>query len=231
MKEQEVVRLAMIDQKRKVRIEAQLQEKDINPKLEEKLTNAKIAFADATMAGTGNVDLREEVEKCQKELDEWQANRGTPDTVDVSEVAQKVSDYVADKLTGDDINVIRDQIYPFVSQVMSQSIVKGCGLDLAHFMLVSDLIKGAMIFNMAVAFLTFRFLKNNNYKIITNEEPISEQEIADYKRMSKENETAALAAIMGFSVDEFKEYMANQGRRVTGGTEDGGNGNGGPTTH
>jgi hypothetical protein len=165
VKEQEVVRLAMIDQDRKVRIEALLIEKN-TPDGEE------------------------------------------PDTITVDHVAGSVSDYVADKLTSKESNVVRNQIVPFVSQIMSKSIVKACGLHLAHFMLVSDLIKSAMIFNMTVAFLTFKFLQNNNYKIITKEEPVTDQEIADYKRMSKENETAALAAIMGLSVEEFREQMA-----------------------
>jgi hypothetical protein len=165
VKEQEVVRLAMIDQKRKVKIEAQLIEKNV---------------------------------KDGKE----------PDVIDVNEVAGKVAEYVMDKLKSDESNAIRDQIVPFISQVMSKSIVKICGIELAHFMLVSDLIKQAMIFNMAVAFLTFKFLQNNNYKIVTKEDPISDAEIADYKRMSKENETAALAAIMGLSVEEFRESMA-----------------------
>jgi hypothetical protein len=165
VKEQEVIRLAMIDQKRKVKIEAQLVEKDTKEGKE-------------------------------------------PDTIDVTEVASRVSEYVMDKLKSEEPNAIRDQMVPFISQIMSTSIVKICGLELAHFMLVSDLIKQAMIFNMAVAFLTFKFLQNNNYKIVTGEEPVSDAEIADYKRMSKENETAALAAIMGMSVPEFRESMA-----------------------
>lgn len=185
MKEQEVVRLAMIDQNRKVRIEALLIKKD-TPDGEE------------------------------------------PDTIQVDQVAGSVSDYVADKLKSKESNVVRDQIYPFISQIMSKSIVKACGIELAHFMLVSDLIKGSMIFNMTVAFLTFKFLQNNEYKIITKEEPVTDQEIADYKRMSKENETAALAAIMGISVEEFRNQMA-QLKNTT--SKDSKDGSGSDTVH
>lgn len=180
MKEQEVVRLAMIDQKRKVRIEALLIKKD-SPDGEE------------------------------------------PDKLKVDQVAQSISDYVADKVKTEESNVVRDQIVPFISQIMSRSMVKACGLELAHFMLVSDLIKSAMIFNMTVAFLTYKFLNNNDYRIITKEDPVTDQEIADYKRMSKENETAALAAIMGLSVEEFRSQMAHL-KEVTGKGSKGGSG-------
>lgn len=226
MKEQEVVRLSMIDQKRKVRIEAQLVEKGGNPELEKELDDAKIKLANAIMDGQNASDLMARVKEAQDQLDKWSKDHTTIDSIDVTEIAGKVSDYVADKLQSDDINVVRDQIYPFVSQIMSKSMVKIVGLDTAHFMLVSDLIRSSMIYNMTVAFLVYKFLQNNNYKITTSEEPISDQEIADYKRMSKENELAALAAIMGVSVEEFQEAVA-QGKGISNSSGD----KGPETTH
>lgn len=207
MKEQQLVRLSMIDQKRKVRITAQLVEKDTNPKLEGDITKAKTSLADVILQGKGDSKLVKKINGLEKELVEWIANHSAPDSIDVTEVASKVSDYVLDKIKfdSDEANPIKDQIIPFVGQVMSTSMVKVAGLQMAHFLLVSDLVRQTMMFNMTVSFMTYKFLQNHNYQITTSEEPVSDEEISDLKRINKEQEQAALAAILGVSVDDYKK--------------------------
>jgi len=213
MKEQQLVRLSMIDAKRKVKIIASLVEKDNNPKLEKAITDAKVKLADVVLNGGGDDDTVKKINQLEKELEEWVANRSTPDVIDVTEVSAKVSEYVIDKLKidSDEPNAVRDQVAPFVAAVMSMSMVKIAGLDMAHFLLVSDLVRQTMIFNMTVAFLTYKFLQTHNYQITTEEEPVSAQEIADLRRMNKEQEVAALAAIMGVPLDEFKKTYGGSG--------------------
>ena len=175
MKEQQLVRLSMIDAKRKVKIIASLVEKDNNPKLEKAITDAKVKLADVVLNGGGDDDTVKKINQLEKELEEWVANRSTPDVIDVTEVSAKVSEYVIDKLKidSDEPNAVRDQVAPFVAAVMSMSMVKIAGLDMAHFLLVSDLVRQTMIFNMTVAFLTYKFLQTHNYQITTEEEPVS----------------------------------------------------------
>ena len=132
-------------------------------------------------------NMRMEIELCDE----------NGDTIPIKETAEKITEYVNDKLKDQEKNSCSQQIFPLMANAMVVSLCKLLGHPTTALMLTQDHIRYSFIEMMMIGFYLLKFIQQNNIKIHTTEEPISQEDIDMYERINRASSVATMAASVG----------------------------------
>lgn len=135
------------------------------------------------------------------------------DIVSLPNTISSLLDYIDDKMKveGHESNQFVDQIFPLMSQSVVSGLGRMLGIHKTAFMIAQDDIKIGMIYMMCIAFLMLKFVQNNNLKIHTYEEPVSDEEIESIARKSQANKAMTMGAMTGMKPQEILKQLYEKG--------------------
>jgi hypothetical protein len=133
------------------------------------------------------------------------------DEVPVRETIEKLTEYVGDKLQGDEDNVCRQQIYPLMGQAVVAGMTKLMGMNAAAYMLSQEHTRYGLINMMVISFYLLKWIQQKNIKIHTLEEPVTDEEIEMYDRVSHANDMTVQFGSMGGNPKKLVRELLRRG--------------------
>lgn len=118
------------------------------------------------------------------------------DTVPLKDVIQQLLGYIKDQLHDGD-NQFADQIMPLMAHSVVSGLGRILGIRTTAFYLANDVTRLSLIHMMCLGLLLLKFVQQKNLTIVTQEEEVTDQEIADLERKLNANKTAVLAGLAG----------------------------------
>jgi len=132
--------------------------------------------------------------------------------ISIKETIRSLTEWVDDKLKSTESSSCRHQIYPLMAQSMAEGMIKLLGINTASLMLSSESIRYSIIHMMTVGFYLLKFIQRKNIKVFTNEEPLTDQDILTYERISKASNLATMAHHMGLDPKTMVKTLIKQGK-------------------
>lgn len=150
------------------------------------------------------------VKKCKVHVELRDENG---DTVSLPNTISSLLDYINDKMKvdGHESNQFVDQIFPLMSQSIVSGLGRMLGIHQTAFMITNDATKTGILYMMCVAFLLLKFVQNNNLKIHTYEEPISDEELESIERKAEANKAITMGAMAGMEPQEILKQLYDKG--------------------
>lgn len=142
------------------------------------------------------------------------------DEVPVKTLSKQLVSYIADqfKLNKDfdededtKPNYMINKIMPLVSQSLVAGLPELMGERHAYLTMAITTTRHSTIMMMMLAISMFKFIKDRDLKIKTEEEDVSDEEIEKMTKMSKITSTTTTGALMGMSPHEIVKHMLENG--------------------
>lgn len=133
------------------------------------------------------------------------------DKVSVSEMIEQLSSYVSDKIKDTNGNPTSQQVMPLIGQAMTYALVKALGEYKAAALLSQELIRYTLVHFGMVCFLLYKLIQKKNIKVYTNEQVLSDEDLAAYDRISGVADVSTQLALMGADPKEFIQQLVKEG--------------------
>jgi hypothetical protein len=135
------------------------------------------------------------------------------DEVPFRQTVRQIMKYVEDKLSLDnsDGNQMVNQVMPLVTQAMVSGMPEVMGTTRAAQIMAIEGLRLPLIFMMVLSFSLLKFIQQKNFKIVTIEEDITEEEWDKLIRMTKASEITTLGAMAGISPKEILKELLQKG--------------------
>lgn len=134
------------------------------------------------------------------------------DKVDLVETISGLIKYVEDKLNDKEENQFVEQILPLMSQSVVTGLSRMIGTDATAFHLTNPITRTAIINMMAVGFLLLKFVQQNDLSVVTHEEPVTDEEIAEIEQRSQVASAAMALASTGMDPKQVLQILKEQGK-------------------
>lgn len=134
------------------------------------------------------------------------------DVISLPDTIQGILDFIKDKVKDEEGNQFVDQILPLMSQSVVSGLGRMLGIRSTAFMLSQEDTKMGILYMMCVAFLLLKFVQNNELKIHTYEEPVSDEEIEQLLHKSEVNRIATIGALAGLDPKAVLEQLVEEGK-------------------
>lgn len=134
------------------------------------------------------------------------------DIVSLPETVESILNFVKEKLNDEEGNQLSDQIFPLMCQSVVSGLGRMLGIPTTALMLAQDNTKIGILYMMCIAFLLLKFVQNNDLKIQTYEEPVTDEEIESIQRKAEANKLATIGLMAGMDPKEILEQLVNEGR-------------------
>jgi len=110
--------------------------------------------------------------------------------IDLATVAENVTKYVNKEMKDMENNPINSQLYPLFNQYMISAVGRQVGLTQAAFLMSAEVSKTALsLFGLSSCLLT-RYINQHELTVVTEETPVTEQEIKNYfEKQDQANES------------------------------------------
>ena len=95
---------------------------------------------------------------------------------------------------------------------MVTGLGKVMGDQLAAATLSQELFRNSFLHIMTVGFYLLKFIQTKNLKIFTIEEPLTDEDIERYDRISRASDVTSLAAMMGYTPEQAVKEMIKTGK-------------------
>jgi hypothetical protein len=128
------------------------------------------------------------------------------DRVELGDLAEDVLRFIEEQMLDEDgHNMVGNQLFPIINDFMSWVIPRTTNIVAAEFMMTAGAIRAAMsTYGMAVALL-MQYVAQHNLKMVTEEEPLTQEEIDSYYERSEKAEQALYKALGGKNVPEIED--------------------------
>jgi len=136
----------------------------------------------------------------------------TGDEVPIKDAIQKLSEYVMDKVKQEDENSCKQQILPLMAQSMVGGLQRILGPTFTGMILAQDHTRYGIIHMMAVSFYLLKWIQKKNLKIFTIEEPLTQDDIDTYERVSRASSGAIMGQLAGYDGKEILKEMLKTGQ-------------------
>ena len=137
------------------------------------------------------------------------------DEIPVRETIEKLSEWVSDKLKLNDNNnnnQCRNQIFPLMSNAVVGALIKLLGPAYSTFLLSHESVRYSLIHAMVIGFYLLKWMQKKDIKIFTHDEPVTEEDIEMYDRISKANDTSIQAMAAGVNPQEVIKKLVQSGK-------------------
>lgn len=137
------------------------------------------------------------------------------DEVPFKDTIKQVMKYLEDKLApgsnDDGANHVLGQVLPLMHQSMCVALPQLVGANSASAILALESIRFPMSVMMLLSFSLLKLIQQKEFKIVTVEEDISEEEWDKMERFHKVTSTAMLGALAGVPPKEIIKEMMKRG--------------------
>jgi hypothetical protein len=133
------------------------------------------------------------------------------DVVSLPDTIEGILNYIKEKTDDEENNQLTEQILPLISQSVVSGLGRMLGIRQTALMLAHDITKYGIINMMCVSLLLLKFVQNNNLKIYTYEEPVSDEEIEEIERKSRASGAAMIGMMTGMDPREILEQLVEEG--------------------
>jgi hypothetical protein len=137
------------------------------------------------------------------------------DEIPIRETIEKLTEWVSDKVQSDSGNACQQQIVPLMGQAVAGGMIKLMGLSTATIMLSQEHTRYGLIYMMSVGFYLLKWLQKKNIKIHTFEEPVTDDDLAMYERVTRANDLSVQAAALGSDPKEIIKKLIESGQLKT----------------
>ncbi len=135
------------------------------------------------------------------------------DVVEFKEVIDNLNRYITDQLEREEMNPLRDEISPLITQIFMGSLVYAAGHPAtAAFIASQETLRYSITHQMMLSFYFVKFVQKNELKIVTKEEDVTEEEIERIRRVSAANSVATMGAMMGMDPKEILRELHKSGQ-------------------
>lgn len=117
------------------------------------------------------------------------------DKIETAKIATELVDFVNREMSKPENNNINTQVFPLITQLMVSYIPRVVGLDYAKVVFAAPALRNTFIHMGMASFLMLQYIKQNNLKIVTIEEEITEQELERMHAHEEEVQSALDRAI------------------------------------
>lgn len=124
------------------------------------------------------------------------------DRVEIADIADDLVKYIHEKMSVQENNDVNTQVFPLIGQLMASYTPRAVGMKPAAFLLAAPSIRNALIDLGMASFLMLQYIKQMGLKIVTNEEEISDQEMALYFKNGEKAEDFLKKSFDGFLKDD-----------------------------
>lgn len=133
--------------------------------------------------------------------------------VEIEHVIEQVNSYINEQLASKEGNVMVRQIYPFISQILAQSLTKVVGSEYTAMMIVSQqLFRNAIMQEMLLSYYIMKFIQKNNIKIVSVEQDASDDQIDSILVKDSISSIGILAGMSGYTSKETIQALLNSGK-------------------
>jgi hypothetical protein len=112
------------------------------------------------------------------------------DEIPVRETAEKLVEYIADKVKDEEGNACKQQVMPLMSQAMVAGMIKMMGMNDTQILLCDAVTRNGLMYMMTMSFYLLKWIQQKNIKIFSEEFSLSDNEMAEIERVSFANDTA-----------------------------------------
>jgi len=133
------------------------------------------------------------------------------DEIPISEITEKITEYVSDRMKQEELNSTRQQVIPLMTQAMVSGLYKLMGPQLSSLLMSQEMTRYSLLFMMGVGFYLLKFIQQKNIKIHTIEEEVTQEEIDQYHRMNDASSIASIAAASGADPKEIVRILLKKG--------------------
>jgi hypothetical protein len=144
------------------------------------------------------------------------------DEIPMRETIDQLMSYIKDKTksdTEDSNNPMITQIMPLNSQALVAALPKIMGVRNTATLLSIESLRMSFVMMMMLSFSLLQFVKRKNLKIVTMEEPITDEEIERAIKLSKASSVASMGAMLGMNPNQIVKELMDKGlvdKEVTG---------------
>ena len=133
------------------------------------------------------------------------------DRVELKDIIQELLNYVEEKV-GSGQEQFCSQILPLLSQTMATSLELVTGYNLAVSLLTDHRVRNGILDGMIVSFLLPKFLQQKGLTIVSEETPISDEEMNSLLRKSAASSVLNYAHEFGLTEEEAIKVLTDTGR-------------------
>lgn len=131
----------------------------------------------------------------------------------LKDIIDKINNYINEQLASKEVNVMVQQIYPFISQILAQSIIDVTGDEYTAIMMLSQKVfRNVFMQEMLLSYYIMKFIQKNNIKIVSIERDASEGEIESILTKDSISSFGMLANVAGYTSDETAQALLKSGK-------------------
>lgn len=137
------------------------------------------------------------------------------DEVPIRETVEKLTEWVLDKVKDDEPNTCQQQIVPLMGQAVASGLIKLLGPSIGTVMMSQEETRYSLVHMMTMSFYLLKWLQKKEIHIHTYEEPVTQDDLDKYDRVSRASDLTVQMASMGGDPKKVIELLLEQGKLKT----------------